>query len=77
MIMPFTEIVAQQLYEKRMTVAELARRMGYCDQYVRMLLRGQKRWNETTMTKAASILDIEIIYHPMADQESTRTTQAG
>lgn len=67
--MKFAEVVKAQLTQNRMSVSELARRMGYRAPYIHNLLKGKKRWNETTMTKAASVLGIEIIYRPTGTED--------
>lgn len=58
--MNFSEIVKQVLKDKDLTPSDLARLTGYSPQYIHNLLKGGKRWNETTMAKTCKALGLEI-----------------
>ncbi|WP_054948947.1 helix-turn-helix domain-containing protein [Numidum massiliense] len=58
--MNFSEVVKQALKVKDLTPSQLARLTGYSPQYIHSLLKGDKRWNETTLNKTFKVLDLEI-----------------
>ncbi|MGO4543257.1 helix-turn-helix domain-containing protein [Paenibacillus sp. 2TAB23] len=58
--MGFSTKVKNILAEKEMNPSELARQTGYSPQYIHDLLKGDKRWNEETMSKVCGALDLEI-----------------
>lgn len=62
--MGFSEKVKVVLAEKEMNPSELARQIGYSPQYVHDLLKGEKRWNEETISKVCNALDLEITVSP-------------
>jgi transcriptional regulator with XRE-family HTH domain len=71
--MNFTAIVKERMKELDMNRTELARGMGYSINYISDLLAGQRRWNETTISKACETLKIEIQYVCVDDSQQPRT----
>jgi DNA-binding Xre family transcriptional regulator len=60
MQMGFSSKVKSVLVEKEMNPSELARQVGYSPQYIHDLLKGDKRWNEETMSKVCDVLGLDI-----------------
>jgi transcriptional regulator with XRE-family HTH domain len=60
--MGFSDMIRSVLKQKGITITDLAKKMGYTVQYVSDLLKGDRRWNETTMNKACDVLSIEVAY---------------
>jgi len=58
--MDFSKVVKNQMDEANLKKSELARRTGYSYQYISDLLAGNRRWNETTITKVSEVLGIKI-----------------
>jgi transcriptional regulator with XRE-family HTH domain len=57
--MNFTKIVKARMKELDVNMTVLAGRMGYSINYISDLLKGDRRWNETTMAKACAALKLE------------------
>lgn len=60
--MDFSKVVKHALVEQDLKPVDLARMTGYTPQHIYDLLRGDRRWNEVTMSKACKALGIEIKY---------------
>lgn len=60
--MNFSKIVKKALSQKGWTITRLAKEMGYCVQHVSDLLSGERRWNETTMSRACEVLGIQVVF---------------
>lgn len=58
----FSKIVKEALNQKGWTITQLAKEMGYCVQHVSDLLSGERRWNETTMSRACEVLGIQVVF---------------
>ncbi|MFE1626992.1 helix-turn-helix domain-containing protein [Brevibacillus reuszeri] len=58
--MNFSNEIKGVLSEKNITPSELARMTGYSPQYIIEVLKGNKRWNETTISKTCMALGLEI-----------------
>ena len=56
--MDFTESVKRQMTARGVKVGPLAKEMGISAEYLYKLLARQKRWNETTMTRACEALGL-------------------
>jgi transcriptional regulator with XRE-family HTH domain len=50
--------------QQNINISELASKTGFSITYVSKLLRGDKRWNETTLQKTLDALDLEIEIKP-------------
>lgn len=70
--MGFSEVIKKALETNGITPSELARKTGYSAQYIGDVLKGHRRWNETTLTKACDVLGLEIVIvqKPNADKVS-------
>jgi ribosome-binding protein aMBF1 (putative translation factor) len=55
----FSDAIKEALRNKGMNYSQLAQKMDYSVQYISDLLAGKKRWNETTITKACEVLELE------------------
>lgn len=62
MSLNFTANVKARMQVLRMRPTDLARKAGYSAQYISELLSGQKRWNETNMSKVCEVLDIKVCF---------------
>jgi len=60
--MEFSSVVIERLKDLNMTKSELAKKMGYSSNYISDLLARERRWNETTTSKACEILGLEVKY---------------
>lgn len=58
--MNFSDVVKNVLKDKGLNVSDLSRMTGYTPQYLHDILRGNRRWNETTINKTCEVLGIEI-----------------
>lgn len=58
--MTFTEAVNKALSDKKMSKTELAKRTNYSTQYIIDLIKGNRRWNEDTMSRIGNELGIKI-----------------
>lgn len=58
--MGFSKTIGQALSAKNMSPSELARKTGYSPQYIHELLKGVKRWNETSLQKVCEVLGLEM-----------------
>jgi plasmid maintenance system antidote protein VapI len=58
--MNFTQTVKQRMVEQNIKACTLARKTGYCPQYISELLGGEKRWNETTIDKVCEVLGLKV-----------------
>ncbi|HEY4429522.1 helix-turn-helix domain-containing protein [Paenibacillus sp. RS8] len=47
------------LIDQNLTPSDLARKTGYTPQYIIDVLKGNRRWNETTIEKACDALGLE------------------
>jgi len=56
----FSKVAQKRMNEMNLTKSELARRTGYSCQHISDLLAGDRRWNETTITKVSEVLGIKI-----------------
>lgn len=65
--MNFSSIVKATMKQKKMSYAELARLTGYSSQYISDLVSGERRWNEDTINKVCTALDISIKYEKDED----------
>jgi transcriptional regulator with XRE-family HTH domain len=62
--MNFSQTIKNILKSRDLTASDLARMTGYTPQYMHDLLAGNRRWNETTLSKACEALGIEILIVP-------------
>jgi DNA-binding phage protein len=60
----FTEAVKQAMNREQINAAELARQTGYSAMYLHNLLHDKRRWNEETMSKVCSVLNLELSVKP-------------
>ena len=74
MSLNFTTTVKARMKTLQMKPIDLARKTGYSAQYISELLSGQKRWNETTMSKVCEILDIKVRF--VFDDQTVRQSTA-
>ncbi|WP_328801995.1 helix-turn-helix transcriptional regulator [Paenibacillus sp. LX16] len=58
--MHFSSTIKEALKYKGFSASDLARLTGYTPQYIHDLLAGNRRWNETTISKACNVLELEI-----------------
>ncbi len=58
--MSMSEAIGKVLKQRDISPSDLARMTGYTPQYVIDLLKGSRRWNETTLTKACDALGLKI-----------------
>lgn len=65
--MNFTKIVKARMKELDINITALAGRMGYSINYISDLLKGDRRWNETTMAKACEALKLEARFVPSGE----------
>lgn len=72
--MNFTEAVKTAMDISGVTKADLARSMGCSDQHVGDLLKGERRWNEDTITKACGALGIQVTFE-QKEEEQLQTDQ--
>ncbi len=63
--MEFTTIIKDRMKENHVTPNVLAKEIGFTVQYIYKLLAGNKRWNETTMTRACSALNLKADFTAM------------
>lgn len=59
-----TDSVKFAMAEQDINVSELANLTGFSTTYMSKLLRGEKRWNETTLSKTLQALNLEIEIKP-------------
>jgi len=62
MSLNFTATVKKRMKLLKIKPIELARMTGYSAQYISELLLGRKRWNETTMTRVCSALNMRALF---------------
>lgn len=55
-----TDAIKFRMNEKDINISELANLTGFSVTYISKLLRGEKRWNETTVSKTLNALGLEI-----------------
>jgi len=69
----FTASVKARMALLNVKPIDLARMTGYSAQYISELLSGRKRWNETTMSKVCSALNMQalFVYDDGADADKT------
>ncbi len=60
----FTDSVRFAMDEQDINVSELACLTGFSTTYISKILRGEKRWNETTLSKTLKALNLEIEIKP-------------
>jgi len=58
--MSMSEAIGKVLKQRDISPSDLARMTGYTPQYVIDLLKGNRRWNETTLTAACDALGLKI-----------------
>ncbi len=58
--MSFTDVIKRRMAQEGLKPSDLARQTGYSQQYISDLLRGRRRWNETTMEKVCRVLGIKV-----------------
>lgn len=68
--MEFSKNIAKALDQNGLTPSDLARMTGYSPQYVIDVLKGNRRWNETTLSKACDALGLEIKVVPVKRSKS-------
>lgn len=62
--MNISEAIKQAMKQKGVNITELAKQMGYSVQYISDILSGDRRWNETTLTKACRALGMRLEFVP-------------
>jgi transcriptional regulator with XRE-family HTH domain len=60
-----TDSVKFAMAEQDINISELANLTGFSTTYISKLLRGEKRWNETTLLKTLRALNLEIEIKPV------------
>jgi transcriptional regulator with XRE-family HTH domain len=63
--MNISESIKKILKNKDLTPSDLARMTGYTPQYIHDILAGNRRWNETTLSKTCEALGIKILIVPI------------
>ena len=58
----FVVLVKQRMKERNTNASKLASKLGMSNPYLYDLIKGRRRWNETTIQKVANELGIEIQY---------------
>ncbi|MUG24739.1 helix-turn-helix domain-containing protein [Paenibacillus macerans] len=58
--MNLSNSIKKAMNEQGVTPTEVAKQTGYTPQYLHSLLDGNRRWNETTLSKACDVLGLEI-----------------
>ncbi|MCF2719246.1 helix-turn-helix transcriptional regulator [Paenibacillus sp. UKAQ_18] len=58
--MNFSNTITKILNQRGLSPSDLSRMTGYSPQYVIDILKGNRRWNETTLSKACEALELEI-----------------
>jgi len=56
----FSKVVKHVLVDQNLKPTDLARMTGYTPQHIYDLLRGDRRWNEDSMSKVCEALGIQI-----------------
>lgn len=67
--MNISEQIKPLINEKGINPSELANLVGCSPQYMHNLLKGSRRWNETTLSKTCRALNIEIKLMPRKSNE--------
>ncbi|BFH60715.1 helix-turn-helix domain-containing protein [Paenibacillus azoreducens] len=62
--MSFSKSIKKAMEDQGVTPSEVAKQTGYTPQYLHSLLDGNRRWNETTLSKACDALGLEIKFVP-------------
>ncbi|WZX99597.1 helix-turn-helix transcriptional regulator [Bacillus sp. FSL W7-1360] len=73
--MNFTPTVKTAMKNAGLKKSDLARMTGYSYQYIRDLLRGDRRWNEDTIERVSGALGIKVDYklcEEVSDVDKTR-----
>ncbi|WP_199426271.1 helix-turn-helix domain-containing protein [Thermaerobacillus caldiproteolyticus] len=68
--MNFSESIKKILKDRDLTPSALARMTGYTPQHIHDLLAGNRRWNETTISKTCEALGIEILIVPKDEKKT-------
>jgi cyanate lyase len=63
-----TDSIKFAMSEQDVNISELANLTGFSTTYISKLLRGEKRWNETTIQKTLNALSLEIEIRPARKQ---------
>jgi ribosome-binding protein aMBF1 (putative translation factor) len=71
--MNFSEAVKVAMDKIGMTKADLAREMSCSDSHVGDLLKGDRRWNEDTISKACEALGIQVTFEQRKEVEDEST----
>jgi transcriptional regulator with XRE-family HTH domain len=58
----FNELVRVALAQKDMNMTQLAKETGYSLMHISDLIKGNRRWNETSIQRVCDVLGIEIHY---------------
>lgn len=58
--MNLSEDISKEMDKRGMSPSDLSRMIGYSPQYVIDILKGNRRWNETTLNKTCSALGLEL-----------------
>jgi predicted transcriptional regulator len=58
--MNFNDEVKKHMQDKGLKPSDLAKATGYSLQYILDLLKGHRRWNETTINKVCVVLGVKI-----------------
>lgn len=58
----FSEIVKESMAIKNLKNVDLAKLVGHSPQYISELISGKRRWNEDSMSKVCSALNIRVNY---------------
>lgn len=74
--MAFTEAIQEALSEQKLKPSDLARMTGYSAQYILDVLKGNRRWNETTLEKTCDALGLEIKILPVSSKVSKEKVDA-
>lgn len=74
--MNFSEVVRIRLAQRNLRPSDLARMTGYSAQHIGDLLAGNRRWNETSMSKVCKVLGIEIEFRASDEQAATSELSA-
>lgn len=69
----FTAVVKARMALLKVKPIELARMTGYSAQYISELLSGRKRWNETTISKVCSALNMQALFVDADSADTIKT----
>lgn len=75
--MSLSQTIKKVMMAKGISPTDVAKRTGYTPQYLHSLLDGNRRWNETTLTKACDALELEIKLVPIKSNKLSVAEEGG